>query len=325
MKCLHGRAARKYFRSEMNASQEDIQFTRAELEKILIGDHELRSLCREWTNSFLPDGPAAAPIICDNIIASLHDNAPISLLRVGDGEGNALGMTKGKIHPLQTTAFYARFIAQNGIAIPQDAAVTLCRDIRTALISADIVGFRSFRIDERALIQREIDNGDVYAASGILYARELLQQGLIEDYWRRATITSAWIHLDLIPHLDRILKAADSIIVISGRVELHDKFRSRLGARLEAFVTVPAEGFVPQSPEQSHFFNAFPIVLERLNRDLRGKLVLVGAGFFGKVYCHTAKLNGAVAIDLGSAFDILAGLRTRPAHRRYDTSALRWI
>jgi hypothetical protein len=51
----------------------------------------------------------------------------------------------------------------------------------------------------------------------------------------------------------------------------------------------------------------------------------VGAGLFGKVYCHTAKQDGAVAIDLGSAFDILAGLETRPVHKWYDISAMRWI
>jgi hypothetical protein len=66
-------------------------------------------------------------------------------------------------------------------------------------------------------------------------------------------------------------------------------------------------------------------VRQRLSRDLRGKLVLVGAGLFGKVYCHTARQHGAVAIDLGSAFDILAGLNTRPIHKAYDINAMRWI
>lgn len=53
--------------------------------------------------------------------------------------------------------------------------------------------------------------------------------------------------------------------------------------------------------------------------------MLVGAGFFGKIYCHTAKMNGAVAVDLGSAFDVLAGLSTRPAHTSVDVKALSWL
>jgi hypothetical protein len=46
--------------------------------------------------------------------------------------------------------------------------------------------------------------------------------------------------------------------------------------------------------------------------------VLVGAGIFGKKYCAVAKQHGAVALDLGSAFDILAGKRTRPVHSIAD-------
>jgi hypothetical protein len=42
--------------------------------------------------------------------------------------------------------------------------------------------------------------------------------------------------------------------------------------------------------------------------------VLAGAGIFGKKYCATARQNGAVALDLGSAFDILEDKITRPVH-----------
>jgi hypothetical protein len=43
-------------------------------------------------------------------------------------------------------------------------------------------------------------------------------------------------------------------------------------------------------------------------------LVLIGAGIFGKIYCAAAKRSGGVALDMGSAFDILAGKLTRPAN-----------
>jgi UDP-N-acetyl-D-mannosaminuronic acid transferase (WecB/TagA/CpsF family) len=182
-----------------------------------------------------------------------------------------------------------------------------------------------FAFDEGAIIRNDMEHGNAYAALGILYARELLQQGMNDGCWRRSVVTSAWIHLDIIPHLSTIFDRAESIIVITGRAELQDETRARLGERLEAFITVPVQGFVPPSPEQSHLFSAFPDVQQRLSQDLRGKLVLVGAGLFGKVYCHVAKLHGAVAIDLGSAFDVLAGLKTRPIYKNYDIGAMRWI
>jgi hypothetical protein len=48
-------------------------------------------------------------------------------------------------------------------------------------------------------------------------------------------------------------------------------------------------------------------------------------GIFGKIYCQAAKASGAVAVDLGSAFDVLAGISTRPSHHDYDLEAQRWI
>ena len=48
--------------------------------------------------------------------------------------------------------------------------------------------------------------------------------------------------------------------------------------------------------------------------NLEGALVLVGAGIFGKIYCDVARNHGAVALDIGSAFDLMVGLMTRPVH-----------
>ncbi len=45
--------------------------------------------------------------------------------------------------------------------------------------------------------------------------------------------------------------------------------------------------------------------------DLKGKLLLYGAGFVGKIYGLFWKNNGGVAIDIGSVFDRFAGKLTR--------------
>jgi len=140
-------------------SQADSDFARGELERIFIADDELTSLCREHAKSFWPIEQSAGILVRDQIIASLRDKKPLSLLRVGNGEGNALSMTKKTLHSLQISTFYAEFLSQNGIPIPQDAAIKFCADVRTALITADIVGFRSFRSDERSMIRKRIDLG----------------------------------------------------------------------------------------------------------------------------------------------------------------------
>jgi hypothetical protein len=43
-----------------------------------------------------------------------------------------------------------------------------------------------------------------------------------------------------------------------------------------------------------------------------GTLVLVGAGIVGKIFIGEAKRAGAVALDVGSLLDYMAGYPTRP-------------
>jgi hypothetical protein len=147
---------------------------------------------------------------------------------------------------------------------------------------------------------------------------------LSKDHWRHPILTDAWIPLDLVPQLDPILDTADSIIVITGHAELHEAMRSHAGARVAALITVPVQDFQPPSVEQAHLADAFLVARHRLSRDPRGERVLVSARLFGRVYCHPAQRHGAVAIDLG-AFDLMAGLVSRPVHKQYDIAAMRWI
>jgi len=309
----------------MISSQQAFDFVRSEFERIFIPDEVLKPLCARNSGQFLPDGKAAAPIVCDKIIAALSEKKPLSVVRVGDSEGCAIALTKFALNAQQVMGFYNSLQKQNGAAVPLPAAVEFCMELREALTSADVIGFRAFRNDESIIINGAIARGELHAALGILYAREFLQQGTERRDWRSATITSAWIYLNIIPLIVRLAEAANATIVITGRPELRAEFARRLGGRLEEFIAVPAQWSAPQRPELSHFARAFPAVRKRLACDLRGKLVLIGAGLFGKIYCHTVKLNGGVAVDLGSAFDILAGLKTRSVHKLVDMNALRWL
>jgi hypothetical protein len=51
--------------------------------------------------------------------------------------------------------------------------------------------------------------------------------------------------------------------------------------------------------------------IARLPSDLSGRLVIVGAGYAGKVIVAEAKARGAVALDLGSILDYWVGAATR--------------
>ena len=52
-------------------------------------------------------------------------------------------------------------------------------------------------------------------------------------------------------------------------------------------------------------------VLDELGDTPRGRLVLVGAGYAGKIIIDEARNRGGIALDLGSIFDRWMGANTR--------------
>ena len=305
----------------------DILFVESELRHLLMPVESLEALCRRSVQTFMPCRNDAAPLIAALLKDSLIKQIPTSLVRVGDGEGNALALTREDVRPIYLDSFNAKFFSQVGMTLREDEARMLCGKIRNAISAADFIGFRSFDAarPEIETISNALENGQIGAAVGILYAQAFLQDELLGGRFSDKLITSMWIHLALIPHIGDIMEAAPAVIVITGRAQLEPHFEARLGKRLRSFIAVPPQSYRPSSDEDTHYRRVFPRVLDALRADLQGTLVIVGAGFLGKLYCEAAKNSGAVALDFGSAFDVLAGMSTRPVHARLDINALRWM
>jgi hypothetical protein len=302
---------------------EDVVFAYEKYRSLFVGDDAV--LATGAACAFLePDGRRAAPPIVDRIHRALREATPLSLIRVGNGEGNAVAMLERPVAEVTFQGFDFEFVSQNGISIDVDEASALSIQVVDAIRSADIQGYRIGRFDEDALIRQCLSKAALSPVLGLIYARRLFHTQVREAQSTGTWFTNAWIHLDLIDHLDALLAGAASVVVITGRPALQPKLSERLGARLRRFIAVPVQGYAPRARADSHFasFEAIRAVLR--NEDLAGTLVLVGAGLFGKVYCQDAKASGAVAIDLGSAFDLLAGVATRPVHRQIDLAAVRW-
>ena len=309
------------------SDQSDRSFAEAEFSRLMMSDESLKVLCLRSVQTFLPLRNEAAPVIAELLKSRLIEGTPTSLVRVGDGEGNALGMTRGAVHPVQLESFNVQFFSQLGTTLREDEARVFGDKIREAVCAADLIGFRSSDAPkpEFKMISDHLARGLIVATLGMLYARALLQDELTSGRFRDKLITSAWIHLALIPYICDIMDVAKDVIVITSRDMLRPHFETRLGKRLRSFITVPAEGYRPSSDEDTHYRKTFPGVLDALNTNLQGTLVLVGAGLLGKLYCNTAKDSGAVALDFGSSFDVLAGMSTRPIHSSIDVNALRWV
>lgn len=316
--------------SDLNRScADDTAFARSEFERAFIRDESIDVLAVQGCQQLLSRQYEAAPVLTRAIIEQLKRAQPYSLIRVGDSEGTCFGLTRDFNRAERLQAFNRAFAAQEGSELSVEEAVSFSRLVYESIVSANTIGFRAIERSrdrpELDILTKAIELRLHVAALGGIYEREFLHECLKKGLFIHKTLTSAWVNLTLIPYLGDIMNSANAVIVISGRSQLKEAFKTRLGERLQMFLDVPVEKRRAKIDQESHFRSAFPRTLDCLQSDLRGVLVLVGAGLFGKVYCQTAKTNGAVAIDLGSAFDILAGLTTRLEHPQYGVKALSWI
>jgi hypothetical protein len=226
------------------------EFMRAEADDVLL------SLCLQECREFFPHRAEAAPIVTKRIIEFIRSETPGSLIRVGNGEGSVLGLTGHRSHPMQLKSFNDQFFRQDGTVLDEEKARALSSALRNALISGDIIGFRSVdrsgKGSELEEIKSFLERGNVNAATGLLYAREFMRDKLTQGELRDKILTSAWIHLALIPHLHEIMNVARNVVVISGRAELKEQFERRLGGRLRSFLSVPVHGSRPASEKESH-------------------------------------------------------------------------
>jgi hypothetical protein len=78
-----------------------------------------------------------------------------------------------------------------------------------------------------------------------------------------------------------------------------------------SFIKISAHTQVRDEYEEPLYENYQLVMNEITNLSGPGVLVLVGAGLIGKIFIDCARSNGAVALDVGSVFDYLAGRKTR--------------
>jgi hypothetical protein len=113
------------------------------------------------------------------------------------------------------------------------------------------------------------------------------------------------LHRDLLTggYLNALIDEADRVVLVTCRTGVDiGRPASIIPVPEEAHTLGRANGHVSQ----------FPAIRQEVKaRSGPGVLVLVGAGLFGKIYCMDAKEYGGVAIDIGSIFDVWAGVQSR--------------
>jgi hypothetical protein len=298
----------------------DVQMAREEYQRLIVTFDYAKFLerCKAESRLLIEGAREGASYVADEASRALAHRSAFMMIRIGDGEANLLRLAEyGASFEMKWVDALFQLHDNQTLSIGESRAIA--GEMLEAIAAADVVGLRPLcpaPIDQHFnAVSQTIDSGDIRGALGMIGAFTHADRAVRYGEFRHAVITSAWVHLTLLEHLDRLLDAAERVIVITGREELAPLFARKLGNRLAAFLAIPLQASDQASPQRDfHYPRRYRQVIEALRSDLRGTLVLVGAGIFGKRYCAVARESGAVALDMGSAFDILAGKRTRPVH-----------
>lgn len=247
----------------------------------------------------------------------LRDKIPTSLIRVGDAESNALTYADDLARYAASDAA-EREIVWWGKSMDEAARAKLAGQVLGAMRDADILGIPTLeRILRDVKPERREFLGNTRAGRGIRTVLRALGEGdaLANP---RALMISAHIQHDLGEWnlYGDLFGGLNDIVAVSCHAALPDAFHKRFNVSIAHNIVVPPRhaslasfGMREMGPK------ILPEVLDetiaQLPADLSGRMVIVGAGYAGKVIVQEAKARGAVALDLGSVLDYWIGASTR--------------
>lgn len=268
------------------------------------------------------------PRIVDLIAQALRDKKPFSVVRIGDGEANLLSFGNNIQTPFLDSLVAKMLIQQqqDRFRPSRDSLFLLKHLMIESIYCADVVGVRG--IYYMGIPDYKYSNPIDWAMRlrdkprlvGVLRAESEMLALALKGSLEGKCIASANLYLSVVNHLDLLLNAVSGVVVlVTDQLEAVRWFGLNFPFVKIELIRLPllsAEKYL--QGRLPAFFRAFD---QALARDLSGSLVLVGAGPWAEMYCTIAKQRGAVAIDIGSGFDLLSGRKTRPFHQRLKSSS----
>jgi len=256
--------------------------------------------------------------ILSPIQTALQERRGLSVVRIGDGEANILSYGH---YP--TTPYLNNYVVKKIISMQQDSFEVsehwnvILRDLMMgAVAQADIVGVLGFwRSPPYPTIESILQQfyQDPRGMSGqwraIDYMLHLAREGTLQN----KLITSAHLYFSVLEHMDDLIPLAKKVLIISDKTTVVQKLQRK-------YPTSDFEYIAVGTTTEELRCSATPMFLSQvfssLPLEMNGYLCFVGAGPWAEIYCTWIKQRGGVGIDLGSGFDLLEGIVTRPVHRK---------
>ena len=273
------------------------------------------ALCRKG-HKVIAD-PAANDLIC-LIEQALNERRPYSVVRLGDGEANLItyGGAQSATPDLDWQVATQIIEMQADRFVPsRDLLLALRSSLKLSVLAADIVGVLGLWTTVPQVVETVLTMllSDARGISGQIRGRYLALE-LPDLLPESAVFASAHLYIGVLVNLDRLLTAAERVVCITGRDAAVAKLRSRRPDIVIEHIAVGSDPIRDESiPSTPGFLHR---VRDALPVNAQGVLHLVGSGPWSEIYCQWIKERGGVGVDLGSGFDLLAGLSTRPVHPR---------
>jgi len=255
---------------------------------------------------------------------ALREGRPYSVVRIGDGEANLLTFG-GNIY----TPYLNRLVAGHCVSrqadrfVVSDNSLYLVKHLMLeSIYIADVVGVRGIYymgmpdyVSQVTPLAWAMKLNQRPRRVGVLRSEaEMLKMARL-GYLQGKVIASANLYLAIINNLELLLdKAYGSVILVTDQFNSVRLLQAKFPDVQFRVIPLPLTRLKwLRSPRMPVFVGLFE---KFLGHHLEGSLVLVGAGPWAEFYCSIAKQRGAVAVDIGSGFDLLSGRNTRPFHRR---------
>lgn len=192
-----------------------------------------------------------------------------------------------------------------------------------AIAAADIVGVvglwsaegpeRSYRSDANEAKFFAPYRASPKALHGDWRGRTYMPALAEAGYLHGKTIASGLLYFGILDHLDGVIDAANSVLLLTSVDAAVETLRQRFPRKRIDHIAVGTARPGSRQTAAPDFLSRYEAALPS---DLSGVLCLVGAGPWAEIYCTWIKRRGGIAVDLGSGFDLLAGNRIREPHRQ---------
>lgn len=272
------------------------------------------------------------------ISCKLDMGEPLSLIRLGDGEGLLLSISD------QSTETDFRYLAGHlgAKGMDLDYLLPLKNRLIQSIKGADIIGIRDDIIDvafnpenfslshddfleafRREFRLRQVERNLDYHGSRRI---ALLHKSLSDmDLSEGTQFCSAWFQYDYhnAGEIFKVLEQQDRIGLISCRPRLPGLLEELFDISVNFHEIPDRFRDISLQKDAPDYVEQLESVLKQNLVEFPGMLYLVGGGLYGKLYCQLVKSQGGIALDLGSLFDAWLGIPSRPAVYRsmYESGA----